>query len=351
MPSTRDLATAALAGLLLVASLSLAPAALHAQPARTNLRVTEGLHAVQFRLKEGAVEVLLPRDLGVADTISGSLILHTAGPPGKKREKNREKMSRLSVRIGELERPAASTPFGPVAVCARVTGSSLPVLRCEGFREDAADGQHRLPVQLLNRKGKVILETRLPVAATPEPSTSRFTYLPLGKAGQPLEILGPFDGNVSTTRVSLGGHLATPLAESPRRTVVRSPLSILGRTRLELSENGTSRVGPFRNLAVLLRFAKPMLQAGERTIVEIVVNGLDDLEGELSLQLVSLTPESAGLERGPRLPLVIHPREVQGGGVYPWVGTLVGVSPAPIDLEVQVEGARPREQLSEAAPP
>lgn len=319
------------------------------------VRYTEGLHAIQFHVKEGAVEVLLPHDLGVGDTISGSLIVHTAGVPGKKREKNREKMARLSVRIGGLSRPAVSTAFGPVTLCAGPPGSDQAVLSCrrdsKGSRRGSekgslpGDSRHRLWVQLLNPKGKAMLEAVLPVAATPEAGTAHYSYLPLGKAGEPLEILGPFDGDVTTTRVTLEGHLATPLAESPRRAVVRCPLSVLGATQLGVMENGATMSGPFRNLAVMLRLSKPVLQAGERTIVEIVINGLEDLEAELPLELVSLTPEAAQMERGPRHPLIISPREVQGGGVYPWVGTVVGVSPAPVELEVQLDGARPRQSL------
>ena len=297
------------------------------------------------------MEVLLPRDLGVGDTVSGSLLVHTAGPPGKKREKNREKMARLSIRVGGLSRPASSTSFGPVAVCVGVAGSELPVLSCERSREELAATERRLPVELLNPKGKRMLEAWLPVTASPEPAPSDFTYLPLGKAGEPMEIRGVFDGDIRTTRVSLEQRPATPLAESPRRAVVRCPTAALGRTRLELVEAGTSRSGPFRNLAVTVRFSKPALQTGERTILEVIVHGLEDLESALPLRVVSLTPDAAQFERGPSQPLTIHPREVQGGGVYPWVGTLVGVQPAPIDLEVQMDGARPRAELRTAAEP
>jgi len=336
---------------LFVSLLSLPPLAAD-KLRHAEVRRTEGLHAVQFRLKEGAVEVLLPYDLGVGETVSGSLIVHTAGMPGKKRDKNRQKMGRLGVRIGGLSRPAASTAFGPVAVCAGVAGSKLPVLSCERSGDGSQPGaSHRLSVQLLNPKGHVILEAVLPVAATLEAGSSGYSYLPLGKAGEPLEIVGPFDGDVTNTRVSLEGHGATPLAESPRRTVVRCPLSILGPTRLQLVERGNAVSGPFRSLAVMLRLSKPVLQTGERTIVEVVINGLDDLDADLPLELVSLTPEAAQLERGPRYPLTISPREVQSGGVYPWVGTVVGVSPAPIDLEVQLEGARPRQSLRPAGSP
>lgn len=315
---------------------------------RTKVRQVNGLHAVQFHLKEGAVEVLLPQDLGVGDTVSGSLLVHTAGPPGKKREKNREKMGRLSIRVGGLSRPAASTSFGPVAVCAGVAGSELPVLSCGRSQEELATADYRLLVELLNPRGKVMLEAWLPVMASPEPAPPGFTYLPLGKAGEPMEIRGAFDGDIRTTRVSLEEHPATPLAESPRRAVVRCPTTALGRTRLELREAGVARFGPFRNLAVSVRFSKPALQTGERTILEVIVHGLEDLESALPLRVVSLTPDVAQFERGPSQPLTIHPREVQGGGVYPWVGTIVGIQPAPIELELQLDGARPMAELRAA---
>lgn len=332
--------------LLLVAAAPTPSSAASAE--RTKLRQVAGLHAVQFHLKEGAVEVLLPQDLGVGDTVSGSLLVHTAGPPGKKREKNRKKMARLGLRVGGLSRPAASTSFGPVAVCAAVAGSELPVLSCERSGDELSGEEHRIPVQLLNPRGKVMLEAWLPVAASPGPASAGFTYLPLGKAGEPMDIRGVFDGDVRTTRVTLEGHAAMPLAESPRRVVVRCPTTVLGLTRLELVEAGDSRSGPFRNLAVTVRFTKPALQAGERTILEVIVHGLEDLETALPLRVVSLTPDTAQLERGPSQALTIHPREVQGGGVYPWVGTLVGIQPAPIELELQLDGARPMAELRPA---
>lgn len=337
---------------LLLSFIAASPALSVAAPVeRAKVRQVDGLHAVQFHLKEGAVEVLLPDGLAVGDTVSGTLLVHTAGPPGKKRERNREKMARLGIRVGGLSRPAASTSFGPVAVCAGAAGSEPPVLSCDGSRDGLSATEQRLAVQLLNPRGKVMLEAWLPVAASPEPAPAGYTYLPLGKAGEPMEIRGVFDGDIRTTRVSLEGRPATPLAESPRRAVVRCPTTALGRTRLELMEAGTSLFGPFRNLAVTVRFTKPALQTGERTILEVIVHGLEDLDSALPLRVVSLTPDTVRFERGPSQPLTIHPREVQGGGVYPWVGTLVGVQPAPIELEVQLDGARPRAELRPATEP
>lgn len=297
-------------------------------PPRAEVRTSgDGLVRVLFVVPEGTVELLLPEGMAAGDTVSGSVRVRASSQ--RKVEKNLARLGRMTLAAGGLRRPVEGALVGPVAVCR--TASDLPVSSCEG-----GPSSPRLKVTLLDRKDRPLLEALVPVLAEAPPAPERYTYLPLGEARAPFEIRGAFDGDFFTTRVIMGDQRLKPVAESPRRAVLWSPQTVLGATYLEVREgSGAAVSGAMRNLAVLVRFAKPALQTGERTILELQIHGLEDLTAELPLEIVSLTPDAVRLERGPVQPLVIHPREVQGGGVYPWVGTLVGVSPQPFRLEVR----------------
>ena len=94
-----------------------------------------------------------------------------------------------------------------------------------------------------------------------------------------------------------------------------------------------------------MRLGKPVLEAGERTTLMIQINGLQDLEAELPVEIVSHTPELVRLEGGASQPLLIHPTEVQGGGLYQWIGTVVGVAPGRYRLGLSVADSRPWRRL------
>lgn len=321
--------SAAALALALLATLA-APAARAADPPVTvELEQRAGLATVRFLLPQGVVAVHLPDDLAAGETVSGSLTLALAPAPPRKEEKARAQLALLTVDVGGLPQRPAPTSLSGLTVCGD--------LACDG-------GGSAVPVRLRNRKGEVLAEGRVPVTEPLPPSTA-YRYPPVGQTGGYLEIHGPFDGVAASTRLVIHGLRAAVVAESPRRTLVEVPAGAVGASTLELQEGPARAAGPFRALRTALRLGKPSLAPGERTTLWLEIQGLADLEEELPVAVWSRRPERALLEAGPRQGLSIHPSEVQPGGVYQWIGTVVGVTPGPVEIELLTTGSRPETQL------
>lgn len=304
------------------------------EPPHAEVLAEDGLLIARFQLPEGVIRLQLPGDLAVGETVSGTLSLEVAGPSAKKRDKNARRLAELSLVVGGARGRVEVSEVGPLAVCGSLAGPgemALPV----GCDRGGLGGPLAIPVLLEDARGRSLAEARVPVAASPESGGLGTTYLPVALAGQPLLLHGGFDGRFATTRVTLGGSEARRLAESPRRLVVESPPNEIGETRLVLEELGGRLEGPLRNLAVFLEVAKPMLQPEERTILRLQLHGLAGLEAPLPLTLAARPAGVVRFERGPRERLLIDPTEPQAGGVYPWIGTLVGIRTAPFRIVVE----------------
>jgi hypothetical protein len=320
------------------------------EPPRAEVLAEDGLLTARFQLPEGVVRLRLPGDLAVGETVSGTLSLEVAGLGAKKRDKNARRLAEMSLVVGGARGRVEVSEIGPLAVCGSLAGpaeTALPV----GCDRGGLGGPLVIPVLLEDAKGRPLAEARVPVAVSPESGGLGTTYLPVALAGQPLVIHGGFDGRFATTRVTLGGSEVRRLAESPHRLVVESPPTEVGETLLVLEELGGRLEGPLRNLTVFLEISKPLLEPEERTILRLQLHGLADLEAPLPLTLVARPAGVVRFERGTREQLLIDPAEPQAGGVYPWIGTLVGIRTAPFHIVVE-PGAeiRPRRLEPPASP-
>jgi hypothetical protein len=288
--------------------------------------VTEGeLETVEMIVEGAVLAVHLPRAPFSGETVSGTATATlTAMTPGA-RKRAEKRLGRLTVEVGGVSwQPVPGERFvlRGLDVCGR--------LACTG---DA------VAVRLLDPKGRALAEARVPVVGRAGAAPREFTVRSLGVIGELAHLAGPFDGDAANTRWTAHGDEATVLAESSRGLTARVPVAAVGPGEQVLEEAGRTYRFPFRGLAVRLGAGKAALQSGERTAVQLHIQGLDDLAEPLRVQLVSRQPAYAVLAAGPVETLDIHPTEVQGGGVYQWVGTAVGVSPGPLDLRLSTHHA------------
>ena len=136
------------------------------------------------------------------------------------------------------------------------------------------------------------------------------------QTGKPVTVRGPFDGDVATTKVDVGGHPSTVLAESPRKLVAQAPHDVIGLSTIHISEQAIETAAPVRSVSVGLSAPKLMLRSGESTTVTAKVTGLEDLRSPLVLDFSNETPDVIRLEGGDAQHTVIMPGRVEPDGSY-----------------------------------
>ncbi len=183
-----------------------------------------GLHTTTFTTAEGKIKVNFPDDMAAGDTISGTVIAEPAGTTLEERERNSYELNGYVVEVEAedktVKEASVKTKF--------LTGVAIPAGLAGGVTT----------LVLKDTQGKIVAKTQIPVQPeppaieTPSVTTSDDFQLPsVGQAGRPIEVSGPFDGNIDTTAVKIGGSDVEVLAESPRKVVVQSPRDVVGPLR------------------------------------------------------------------------------------------------------------------------
>jgi hypothetical protein len=92
-----------------------------------------------------------------------------------------------------------------------------------------------------------------------------------------MSIAGPFDGDIGTTRVTVGGKPATVFVETPRSCILQADTSFVGKKSVIVSDaGGPALEGSTYLPKIVLTAGKTALVRGERTVLTVTVQGLDD---------------------------------------------------------------------------
>lgn len=346
-------------------------------PAKASVETKSGLHTVTFDTSPGRVIVNLPDDMAAGDTISGTVVTEPKGTTAEEKAKNQEK---LNTYVLDLEGtkvptreprftwvPTTPLPSQPVRYQLRiyeVLGDQTANARiiAETLITPAAI---RLPLDntatltpMTSSSGDVVHQFRMPDStifsidvSTANAKTA--TDPPLAQQGRPLEIFGPFDGNLSNTTlrygpanstvhefeknsdsVSGGFGLLRTLAESPRKIVFASPNNVTGPMGIMVRERDNVATGTARNVGVNLSAPKTELLKGEQTELEIEVRGLKGIKKDVPLQLDAkgvITMAGGNFQN-----LRIKPTEVQADGRYTTTRTITGVKPGGFNVSATV---------------
>jgi len=264
--------------------------------------------ALEFLLNtpSGDLTVYLPDDMASGDTISGSILTAPKGNTEAERAKNRETLQTYVVEIGGQKVPASKGIFDWM-IPTPAKSSLLKIFS----------------------SGKEVANMAIPVSETrPATPPAKFQLPNLGQQWRLVQIEGPFDGTLSTTRLSwtASGNLSGEferLAESPRKAVFRSPLNVSGPIQIQLKEGAAEAKGPFRNVAVRLSAPKTNLIKGETTTMTIKLEGLQGINEKFSLHLVK--DGVVTMQGGDDQTISIQPGEIGNDGSFTLTRTMTGM--------------------------
>lgn len=245
-----------------------------AQPSQQSLAsqsAANGLNTVSFDLAAGKVKVFLPDDMRAGDTISGTVSAEPRGSTDADRAANQGVLNGMVIDLdGEKKIPVSERSFR----------WSVPI------------GKLKRQIKIFSGPGsqKPLAALNLALSTMSQAAPADFGLPQIGQAGRPMTINGPFDGNASNTTCMMGGQPVDIIAESPRQAVFRSPPDPIGRMELSVTENRNNRTGPYRNIGVSLTSPKTNLMKGEKTSLSVQVSGLQGIQSNVPLQLVTTGP-------------------------------------------------------------
>ncbi len=330
--------------LFLAAALVFSAATTQAQGVDVDVEPRWGIRTADFDTPHGRVTVHLPHDVAAGDTLSGTVSVAPEGDNPRKIRKSSDELAGHVVTVGGAPHEVSG---GRVA---------WTVAR------DLADTAARLI--LSDRKGREVASTEIPISqgipAFARPDAYRLP--PLAQAGRPARIVGPFDGDLSSTSVTIDGRSVELLAESTRGAVFRAPVDLdEGPRTIVLREGDVTVTGKCNLVSLGLSAPRTDLTRGERTTVTARVAGLADLPSSAFPALFEMANKSPDVVRfedreGQRLSDRLYPEDVRSDGTFErpvrMAGIRVGsflvsafvfarVPPDPAPLDVPFPDAEP----------
>jgi hypothetical protein len=306
-----------------------------------------GLQTTTFDTLEGTVTVNLPDDLAAGDTISGTVIAEAKKQAAPGDVNKKENPADQPVGMDELSGYVVEVAKQPTPSQTHDKDLTNP---CNGPEQNQngqsrvcrkwsiPEGVSRIPLVLKNRAGEIVSRTEVPVA--PKGNVARaaddFSTPPLGQAGKPLSVKGPFDGDFANTTVKLANHAAKFLASSPRKVVVESPRDLNGLTEIQIEYKGnTVAKCTYRSISVKLAADKLNLIKGEQTTLSVSLSGLIGLLSPLSVQLTNKSPQTVSMGGGETQIINVNPAELNGD-TFSTKRTLTGVQPGGFSISAVV---------------
>jgi len=269
--------------------------------------VDSGLQTTTFDTPKGNIVFNVADDISAGSSLSGTVYVNPKGRDDEERKANAAALGKHSIEFGNQSISTASLKYDPFKMT--LANSSI------GLR----------PLVLKDRKGKEVARTVVYVShPIVSEIASEFNLPEIGQEGGSIRIGGKFDGDSANTGVKIGDTKLPIVAESPTTTVAYNGSSKLGLGRIEVTENGASESGDFRNLGIRLSAPKLDLLRGEQTTLTVKVFGLAGIEKPVPLILQNESPLVISMARGNRQNLLINPSEVENG-VYTTTRGLTGV--------------------------
>ncbi len=249
-------------------SLIASAAAAQVTPYTLKVETGPGLIAVTFTLQGNQARIYLPDDVAPGEKFSGAL----EGQPNY---------------VVELAGQQALVRLGAYHW-------TMPAQQPGDF----------LALILRDRRGRELARASVPIAGVPRPPTA-LRVPRVVQAGSPAPVLGPFDGDSSSTHFEIAGESAQVLAESVRKIVIRAPEKPLGMTTYVLRKGAIDQQGTVRSITIDTK------QADDSNLA-IAVRGLDSLEDQVALKL-------------DREYIFIRPADVKPDGSYATRVSLLGI--------------------------
>jgi hypothetical protein len=174
-------------------------------------------------------------------------------------------------------------------------------------------------------------------------------FPPITRQRKPLSIWGVFDGDTTTTDVSVDGEKRAVLAEDYRHSITESPRA-LGTVPVSVTRHGTEVTGQTRVVSLDLSIPGS-IEEGEHTTIDVTIDGLSGLgmpsEPVYFLWFQNLAPDVARIDRNHATWIT---SDVVSGGPFATTIPLEGVSGGTIDLRPRVTVRPPLHKFSGHTP-
>jgi hypothetical protein len=298
-----------------------------------------GLNITTFGTLHGTVTVNLPDDLASGDTISGTVIAEPKESIGGQPAKDQDEIKGYVVEIADQTTPPDKVTGNLTDPCGQTASaaSSNSVTTCS--KVSIPEGRPSIPVVLKDKDGKTVARTDIPVAPKADPAKAAVDFFlpPVGQAGRPISVKGPFDGNFKSTGIKIGNLSTKFLASSPRKVVVESPRDLNGVSDISVEYMGKIVAQcSYRNISVKLAAGQLNLINGEQTTLTVSLAGLIGLLRPVSLDLSNNSPGTISMTGGNMQAITVSPSEVNGD-VWKTTRTLNGISAGGFSINAIVD--------------
>ena len=246
----------------------------------------------------GKVVVILPSQLTEKDTFSGTVVYE---PFGKDKASKLSNLKLLEVYSVEIRRAEILKP-DPLPEEYEKKGLPAPEAskKSPTFVGTIPEKCKTLEICLIEGERKKKYERiKLNDPEEVKIADSKSCSIPqVAQGNHPVVVKGAFDGNFKNTKITMDKSSCQILAESPRETIFKSPLSLVGKSRLDIEEETFSASAHLVNLKLRLEAKKLNLKMGEKTSLYAKVEGIQDTNSAVELVLVNMTPEVVSLVGG-----------------------------------------------------
>ncbi len=256
----------------------------------------KGLTTAVFTNSGGMVKIYLPDDIRPGDIISGSIMLSPAGNTARQKQKAMEALLKTKLKIGNLSDPA---------LVARQLTKLYP---------DKINSLERInvsfpfSVSITDDQNKTTSAAILQAVTQKNSSAPGCSFPTHALTGSPIRITGSFDGDASNTSCELDNRPMEIIAESPRQCIVQYPGTAANNPILSVQENKQAKCTQQINTVNMSIIAgKLNLLKGEKTSLDVQVNGLQGLMQPATLTIENQTKEVIVLEGGDQQVLVFAP--------------------------------------------
>jgi len=260
-------------------------------PAQT-ISSEKGLTTAVFSLPQGKIKVFLPDDISQGEIISGRVVTEPAGDAAKEKSRNSASLQRYTVTL--------------------LDGVSGKEALSQLFRFTVKENNPSITLSLNN---KVVSSVSVPISnkTSSTPAVALPTHV---LTSAPSRITGPFDGDASNTQCLIDGKEMEILAESPRQCVVQFPATTSGPHTVTVTEKGKTTEKNISAVNMDVSAGKQNLQKGERTYVNVVISGLQNLPSNATLTCINTTTGVVAMAGGESQVIPVPPASVSGAGTF-----------------------------------
>lgn len=261
----------------------------------------KGLTTAVFNTPAGTIKVYLPDDIRPGEVISGTVLAEPIGKNAKQVEKNLSELIKYTVSIDGNRTSVPSKP-----------GLMKWLLH--------SGGKQISPIELINGSGAKVGQLSFPLNnldKTISASLQNCNHPSHVLVGTPVNITGPFDGDASNTKCSLGSTPAEVLAESPRQCIFKYPADAVGLQTLDITDNNEKNSQTcnqrISGVSMDVSAGKLNLSKGERTYIDIKISGLQGLPDTAILSLNNISPATVTMMPANTIVIPLSPATESSG--------------------------------------